>query len=154
MNKPILLALFCLLGSIAAFAQSKFASPELLYTRLQKLSGANAINCGAVDLKQPSDQATDCAQKAFAANKPFYVSYFVQGKDSQVASALAYNGSKLSALEFDSMGWDSVGLKKGDHLTDDGHIMIEPCPRPYAIHKEQSGRLTCLPSPSSTAATP
>ena len=114
--------------------------------RLRTLAGADAINCGTVQVRQDPSAATNCALGAFTREDAFYVRYYVQGIDSEVAGGLAYDKKgNMSALEFDSMGWDSEGLSKGSRLADGNHIIVEPCPPPVALHKSHSGRLTCFP---------
>ena len=119
---------------------------DVMAARLYRLAGADATDCGTVEIRHDPSAATDCALKAFGKKDPFYVRYYVQGIDSSVAGGLAYDKKgNMSALEFDSMGWSSEGLPKGSRLTDGGHIIMEPCPRPIALHKTASGRLTCFP---------
>jgi hypothetical protein len=124
---------------------------DLMDARSRMLAGADAIDCGTVKVKQDPTNATNCALKAFGNKRPFYVRYYVHGIDSEIAGGLAYDKKgNMSALEFDSMGWSAKGLGKDSRLVDGRHIIIEPCPRPIALHKTHRGRLTCF-SPDPTA---
>jgi len=148
MTKSILFLVFCLLGSIAASAQSQSTSSDLLQERLYKLSGKFPLNCGMVGIGESPDKATNCALASFTIKQPFYISYFERSLDSESGEGLAYDGAKIFSLDFDSMGWSREGLKKSDTITDGNHIIIHACPRPFALYKTQNGRLTCFP-PSS-----
>jgi hypothetical protein len=115
-------------------------------TRSRKLAGAEAIDCGAVQIKQDPASATSCALNAFANKRPFYVRYYVHNIDSEVAGGFAYDKKgNLSALVFDSAGFAAESLRKGSRLVDRRHIIIEPCPQPIALRKSRRGRLTCFP---------
>jgi hypothetical protein len=122
------------------------SQPDVMAARLRRLAGTAAADCGTVEVRNNPSAATNCALKAFDNKDPFYVRYYVQGIDSAVAGGLAYDRKgNMWALEYDSMGWSSEGLSKGDLLTDGRHIITKPCPRPVALHQTARGRLTCFP---------
>jgi hypothetical protein len=92
-----------------------------------------------------SDAATDCVLRTHADKKPFYVSYVVQGIDTQGAIGFAGDAAgNVYALEYDSEGWPSKGLRKNLQLSDGNHITIEKCSKPVNLRKASNGRVTCF----------
>ena len=113
---------------------------------LRELAGPEAVDCGRVRVRESPDRATQCAFRAFQAQRPFYVRYDIQGIDSAVAGGLAAaTVTKVYAVEFDSMGWASDGFPKTSKLSSDRHLITTPCPKPVKLIKNGSGRLTCFP---------
>jgi hypothetical protein len=117
----------------------------VLSNRLKQFAGDGAIDCGSVGLRQEPETASGCALKTHADRRPFYVSYRVQGIDSQVAIGFAADASgNVYALEYDSSGWSSEGLGKNLQLSDGNHITIERCSKPVNLRKARGGRVTCF----------
>jgi hypothetical protein len=117
----------------------------VLSNRLRQFAGEGATDCGSVGLGQEPDTASSCALKIHADGKPFYVSYKVQGIDTQIAIGFAADATgNAYALEYDSGGWSSEGLGKNLQLSDGNHITIERCAKPVNLRKARSGRITCF----------
>lgn len=117
----------------------------VLSNRLKQFAGDGAIDCGAVGLGQEPDTASGRALKTHAEGRPLYVSYTVQGIDSQVAIGFAADGAgNVYALEYDSSGWSYEGLGKHLQLSDGNHITMERCSKPVNLRKARSGRVTCF----------
>ena len=114
---------------------------------LNALAGKNAISCGDVQLKGNPNAANKCAQTAFQNRKAFYVSYEFWGIDSQVTVALAMNSSgHLYSLQADSMGF-SPPFKAESKVEEGDHLIITPCPKPYALNVARGNVLSCFPLP-------
>jgi hypothetical protein len=117
----------------------------VLRNRLKQFAGDGAIDCGSVGLWQEPDTASGCALKTHADRRRFYVSYRVQGIDSQEAIGFAADAAgNVYALEYDSAGLSSEGLPKNLQLSDENHITIERCSKPVNLRKARSGRVTCF----------
>jgi len=86
------------------------------FARLRALAthgSGQVIDCGRIVTSGKSSELTDCAIKAFAARKPFYVRYYVAGIDSFGIHALAGDAEgNVTEVDYDSMGWFSRGLPK------------------------------------------
>ena len=121
---------------------------ETIDRRLSLLAGFGAINCGRVGIWQDPNRASDCAIRSLADRQPFYVRFVLLGIDSVVAVGLAGDDDgEVFAVEYDSEGWSSE-ISEQSVLSDHNRIIIEPCPRPIALRKSLTGRLTCfLPNP-------
>jgi hypothetical protein len=130
-------------------AQPPEPGMSLIDGKLRSMAGYGvtaALNCGWVGIRQDPTAASDCALKAFAHKRPFYVRYDLQGIDSSVSAGLAGGISgNVYFVEYDSMGWETDGLAKGAEVTDGKHIYVEPCPNPVKLRKTQTGRLSCVP---------
>lgn len=133
---------------------ARFLRPVLLQTcavpgmeaQLAAFAGGDALKCGRVTKDQKPDAASDCARKAFAARKPFYVSYDQKAWDSgsTVGFAADIRGN-LYFVEYLNEGWPPEPLAEGVRVSDDKRIRFGPCPKPvlFAAH---NGELTCIPS--------
>ena len=119
---------------------------SLLHDHIAKLAGPDAVDCGHVGIRQSPQGATDCGLKAFSENRPFRLSYQLQGIDSDVAVGVVYTkAGEAFGADFDSMGWDVSGLPKDHVLSAENHIITYPCPKPVKFRKTRTGRLTCFP---------
>lgn len=88
------------------------ATPECeLGTVALNLAGAGAEDCGKVAVGGDSTAVDTCAVAALQAGTPFVAQREEQGIDSQVTSALAYDGTHLVSLYRDSdpSGGSDVG---------------------------------------------
>jgi hypothetical protein len=102
----------------------EYAVPGMA-SQLAALAGKDAINCGRVTRGQPPDAASDCASKAFADRKPFYVSYDQNawGRGYTVGFARDANGS-LSFVEYTNEGWPPQPPSEGVRVSDGKHKPI------------------------------
>ncbi len=139
MNKTLiaLTALCCLTActkSAPPAAQSNTATPataqppDAVQQKLRQYSGANAANCGRLDIGATQDHlktASDCALQASQSKHPFYVAYDMPGMTVGVAGNA---DAKLFTVQ--SQGTGSADLTTGD------------CPSQLRI--ATSGRVTCF----------
>ncbi len=142
-----ILGVVALLGASAG--SQELLDPGVLNARVQirlkSLAGEKAIACGDVAIKGNTERANACAQNAFRHGKSFYVSYQGQGIDSVGSSALAMDSAKnFYALVSDSMGF-APPFRQGLSVDTDWRILVETCPKPYALNLDRLHRLTCLP---------
>jgi len=147
LNLLRILGMVALLG--AAAGSQELIDPGVLnarvQSRLKSLAGEKAIACGDVGVKGNTDRANGCVQDAFRSGKPFYVSYQGQGFDSVGSTALAMDSAKnFYALVSDSMGF-APPFPPGLSVDADWRVLVEKCPKPYALNLDRLHRLTCLP---------
>ncbi len=139
--------IFALVGFGAC--QAHDMNPDTLNARLQSrlrvLAGQGAVTCGEVAVKTSAESANACARKAFHGGKPFFVTYQLEGIDSAGATALAMDShGELYTLESDSIGFGPP-FRAGTKVEEDGHILVEPCPKPYRLDWYARGKwLTCF----------
>ncbi len=134
-------------------ASARDPSNRLVDNRLRALAGngaMRAIDCRSAATSGKADAASECALRAFADRKPFYVHFYHQGFDSFGYEGFAGDAyGNLYGVNYDSMGWTTTGWPKEAQLFDDNHIVVMPCPRPVALIKTENGQLTCVkPVPS------
>lgn len=140
--QPQLTVFLVLLASLSAYCEN----PDLLEQRLKALAGETSTDCGTVEIREDAASASECAEEASTAKRPFIVRYRLQGIDSEVMVALAgTNSGRVYAVMYDSMGWSSEGLSKNARLVDRNHNIVEPCPSPVRLRESRSHRLTCFP---------
>jgi hypothetical protein len=124
----------------------EYAVPGMA-TQLAAFAGSDASNCGRVTRNQkPDDGASDCARRAFADRKAFYVSYDQKASDSGYTVGFAANKEgTLYFVEYLNEGWPPVPPVEGVRVSNDNRIRFGPCPKPvlFAAH---NGELTCIPS--------
>lgn len=89
------------------------------------LAGASATDCGLVPVGGDASAADACAVEAFQAGAPFFVVYELQGMDSAVSTALAYDGADLVSLYRDSdpSGGSNVGAVVTEHVCTSGSVV-------------------------------
>jgi hypothetical protein len=106
--------------------------------------GIEAVNCSDADSARPSDARADCAIKAFASRRPFYVRYY-----SQYQNSFGYKGYAGDAdgnvffVDYHSGHDFEIGDRSGKEF-DDNHSLVSPCPKPTALGKMKDGRLVCV----------
>lgn len=124
----------------------EYAVPGMA-SQLAALAGKDALNCGRVTRSRKPDAASDCASKAFAGGKPFYVSYdqFAWNAGYTVGFARDINGN-LSFVEYANVGWPRQAPSEGVRVSDDYHIRFGACPKPQILFKLRNGELTCIGS--------
>jgi hypothetical protein len=124
----------------------EYAVPGMA-SRLAALAGKDALNCGRVTRSQRPDTASDCASKALAGGKPFYVSYdqYAWGGGYTVGFARDINGN-LSFVEYTNEGWPTQPPSEPGHVSDDNHVRFGACPKPQILFKLRNGELTCIGS--------
>jgi hypothetical protein len=133
---------------------ARFLRPRLLLeyavpgmaSQLVALAGKDATNCGRVTRSQRPNAATDCACNAFAAGKPFYVSY----DDNELEDGYTFGyardkNGKLSFVEYANEGWSLQPPSEGVRVSDDNRIRFGPCPVPFLFSNRENGELTCFP---------
>jgi hypothetical protein len=97
---------------------------------LINIAGKNGKDCGYARFSEDPTPANRCALESIAHQKPFYVAYDVQGRDSHLIVGLALDRLlKLSAVKYDSLGWDTSGVKLPGKVM--GHVLIRPCEEPH-----------------------
>jgi hypothetical protein len=126
------------------FRYSRLSAEPL---RLAALAGKDALNCGRVTRSQRPDTASECASKALAGGKPFYVSYdqYAWGGGYTVGFARDINGN-LSFVGYTNEGWPTQPPSKPGHVSDDNHVRFGACPKPQILFKLRNGELTCIGS--------
>lgn len=118
----------------------------LFENRLAELAGAGATNCGHVRSSEHPRQATRCALRAFKSHLAFHVSYEPGGiGDSYVVEGFAGDGKgNLSYIDYDSMGFNLVGLGPGVTAPDGFHTVVRACAHPVRLRKTREGKLKCF----------
>lgn len=108
---------------------AKASTPDAVERKLQEYSGANATDCGRLDVKVDPDHSkavADCAMQASQAKHAFYVAYDMPG----MAVGVAGNSvGKLYSVQSQGLGANAT-LTSGD------------CPSQLRI--AGSGRVTCF----------
>jgi hypothetical protein len=103
---------------------------DALFVRLEALSGPNAIACGAVKLGENDAAAIECARKALAEGRPFWVAAQLQSTES-----ISWRGV---ALEPGKTGWlVTYERRKSWEASLDEHICHKPQFAP--------GQMRCVP---------
>lgn len=89
------------------------------------LAGAGATDCGLVPVGGDATAADACAVEAFQGGAPFFVVYELQGIDSSVSTALAYDGAQLISLYRDSdpSGGSNVGAEVTENVCTSGSVI-------------------------------
>jgi hypothetical protein len=124
---------------------------RVIRDRLKDLSGvhaAKAIDCGRVvlpiQLARATDSPSECALRAFAERKPFYVRFY---RDHHVSIRFqGFAGDRegnLYEVDYDDLGWKGALLPKETQLLDGGLTVVMPCPKPSALTRTFDGRLAC-----------
>lgn len=112
--------------------------------RLHNIAGKNATDCGHVGLHQSPTAPGDCALAAWKANRPFFISYDVQGIDSKLLYGLTSSGGgDVFSVKYDSMGWSTDDLRSGMKVLDGKHILVVHCPSPVKLFVSSAGYLDC-----------
>jgi hypothetical protein len=137
-----------LLPEMATGLYSQWREAAPIRNRLKVLAGGNAVNCGTLNPWTDPKSSSDCVLKSFENRKPFFALYDTQelSIDSRFIDGLAGdNLGNLYDVEFSSMGWSTQGLTGENQLTDEGHILVEPCPKPIALTPSIYKGMTCIP---------
>jgi hypothetical protein len=142
------------LAAVSSVETPGLAQPEhypLLLNRLKQLAGDGAIDCGMVGILEKADAASNCALKAQADKKSFFVRYGVQGIDTeQVLSFAGTVSGNISSVWYFGAGYtageqpSSEAKSRKLKFTDDGRISIEECAKPTNFRKANNGRVTCF----------
>lgn len=121
------------------------AEIKVMEQRLHRLSGDDAIDCGAVPVGGNPADATACVIKALRQHRPFYVRYAVQGIDAELSDGIASDGKgEMYGVIFDSLGVTSSNLPSNVTMPDGDHTIVLPCPKPSRIRKAGNGKATCF----------
>ena len=137
-----------LLPAMATGLYSQWLEAAPIRNRLKVLAGGDAVNCGTVKPWTDPKSSSDCVLKSFENRKPFFALYDTQevSIDSRFMDGLAGdNLGNLYDVEFSSMGWSTQGLTGQSQLTDGGHILVEPCPKPITLTPSIYKGMTCIP---------
>jgi hypothetical protein len=126
-------------------ASERDPNKRVITERLKTLAAGNGgevIDCGKLATSGKTDGMSGCAKQAFKDGKPFYFRYYWRGVDSFGYSGLAgdANGNVFEVV-YDSAGWPKLGAPNDLQLLDDGHTVVEPCPKPIVLLGD--GRLSC-----------
>ena len=81
-----------------------------------------------------ASDVSDCALQAYASRKSFYVRYDFQGFDNVFEYGFAFDGRKVYAVM-----WQSMGIGSGEPT-----LNVKDCPLPIALTKNKSGWLDCF----------
>jgi hypothetical protein len=124
---------------------------RVILDRMKDLSGvhaAKAIDCGRgelpIELARATDSPSECALRAFAERKPFYVRFY---RDRQ--ASIRFQGfagdreGNLYEVDYDAVGWNGALLPKETQLLDSGLTVVMPCPKPSTLTQTLDGRLVC-----------
>jgi hypothetical protein len=123
----------------------EYAAPGMV-NRLAALAGGDAENCGRVTRNQKPRKASDCARRAYADRRPFFVSYDQNSVDR--GSTLGFAGDRNGGLYFVEYmygGWPTQPPSENVRVSDDNRIRFGPCPKPF-LFERNNGELTCIPS--------
>lgn len=116
------------------------SAPGELDAKLRELAGAGAEFCGYVPIDGNSKTANDCARRTFKKHRPFYVAYdtlyFGPGDLDSVGLARDLRG-KMWSVTFSS--GEPPQPVAGSKLRIEGHLTVEPCPRPYQLLEGRDG---------------
>jgi hypothetical protein len=123
----------------------EYAAPGMV-NRLAALAGGDAENCGRVARNQKPRKASDCARRAYADRRPFFVSYDQNAVDR--GYTLGFAGDRNGGLYFVQymyVGWPTQPPSENVRFSDDNRIRFGPCPKPL-LFERNNGELTCIPS--------
>jgi hypothetical protein len=83
----------------------------------------------------------------FKFKRSFYVRYDLRGIDSEIAAGMVGKSpDEVYAVAYDiPWGWSDEESPPGTRISDDRHLLTEPCPKPIRLIETPSGRLTCFP---------
>jgi hypothetical protein len=131
------------LGAMLAGCRRQ-VSDDITSQHLRSIAGKNATDCGHVGLHQSTTAASDCALATWKADRPFLVSYDVQGIDSKLVFGLASGGAgDVFSVKYDTMGWQADELHAGMKVLDSNHILVVHCPPPVKLFISSAGYLVC-----------
>jgi hypothetical protein len=116
--------------------------------RLKALAGnvpTQPIDCGPATTDETPHTASDCALKAFAESKPFYLRHYRQGLDSITFNGFAGDAKgNVYEVDYDSTGWMNTGLPKDVQVLDDNHTIVIPCSKPAPLKESPDGTFICM----------
>jgi hypothetical protein len=125
-------------------------SNRIMDDRLKALASrgrTEAIDCSYVKADEKIDTAGECALKAFAARRPFYVRYYLQGDNSFGYMGFAGDADgMIYGVQYYSRRvpvWIGV-LPKEAQLLDGNHTLVMPCPKPITLTKTEDGEVSCI----------
>jgi hypothetical protein len=107
-----------------------------MVNRLAALAGGDAENCGGVTTNQEPRKASDCARRAYADKRPFFVSYDQNSVDR--GSTLGFAGDRNGGLYFVEYmygGWPTQPPSENVRVSDDNRIRFGPCPKPLLFER-------------------
>jgi len=146
LGRALILAI-CLLGVIPLSLAAQNDPLVLLVQRLQTTAGSSARDCGRVAQQDNSKEADRCVRKAVSSGKAFYVRYDLPSTDSYAGAGLAGNrDGDVFVVVFDTTGFTPGVQKADEQLVDDGHSIVERCPKPirFRVPFSPGKGLTCL----------
>ena len=128
-------------------ASERDPTNRVINDRLKALAthgAGQAIDCRKVATNGKAEELSECAVRAFADRKPFYVRFYRQGINSFGFYGFVGDADgNISEVDYHSTGWMGTGLPKEAQLLDDNHIVVMPCPKPVTLTKTENGQLTC-----------
>jgi hypothetical protein len=78
-----------LVFAVASHAVPADDFPAKMFTKLHRLAGKDALDCGGAGIWQPTAIVNDCALRAFRNRQPFYVLCSLQGIDTREVMGFA-----------------------------------------------------------------
>jgi hypothetical protein len=120
-------------------ATQRDPSHRVIDNRLKILAskgGLEPADCNA-NAAGATDVDTECALKAFAAKRPFYLRYYWQD-----AYSWGYRGIAGDADGNVYEAWYHYGPVSAVRIGDSGGPVL-PCPKPTILSKTKDGKLTC-----------
>lgn len=124
---------------------------RVILDRMKDLSGvhaAKAIDCGRgelpIELARATDSPSECALRAVAERKAFYVRFYCDRQASIRFQGFASDrDGNLYEVNYDAVGWNGALLPKETQLLDGGLTVVMSCPKPPTLTETLDGRLTC-----------
>jgi len=106
----------------------------------KRLAGRDGINCGRVRVNGDPTAVTQCALKAQAEHRPFWVVYNIMGFDSPVAGGVVRTpDGRVYGLSFDG---DPAGGGGTSLLRE--RVVVKLCPAPTHLWVNPKGRINCF----------
>jgi hypothetical protein len=90
-------------GMVEARTHEAEAVHSQFLEKLNQLAGANAMECGAIDSRDDSALALNCAREANSRGQAFWLAMRLQGVDSEIwTGAVRDRTGRLYRIDFDS----------------------------------------------------
>lgn len=130
-------------------SQESLLAHALIRDHLKPLAGGtrgNVLDCRDATPSGSKVANADCAIAALAQHRGFFILYHPQGIDSFVLEGLSGDSAgNVYEIRYDSMGFETDDAPAGITMTEGGHVLIAPCPKPVTLRKAADGILTCRP---------
>jgi hypothetical protein len=117
--------------ALAVTGCSKGPSLREYRSRLGRIAGGGATDCGVVPLKSSKRAAVLCVNAALEAHRPVFVAFQVIGMDSEFYRGLAVNKDN-HAIE---LRWDG-DISGGSRFISESQINDRPCEQPRTVEDD------------------